>query len=465
MGPIQTIDEFIGLLLRRRLVIAAVTVALTVLVLIYVLSRPVVFEATSVIQVETPTIAENADAQASGASAQRLQTIQQRLTTRDALLAMIDRHALYADLPLTNDEKVHLLRMAVRFEPVASVASQAYGAPQQVSALIISARADTAAKSARVANDFAQGVLDASAESQTSQARETLTFFEDENKRLEADTKKTEAEIADFRNANADALPEVREARRTEIRGIEDDLRGIDQSLVSLQGDKARIGQGRTLRENDLQQIEAIDAQAALLQSQKTAQAARRDALIAALTQGPDVEQALATLDRRLEQLQAQAEVSTKRLAEAETAQKLEERQQSERFTLLERAVMPDYPVTGGRRKLAMAGAFASVIAGVIVAFLLDLMNPVLRTRTQFERTLGLRPVVVIPDLKLLRKPIRRPGMSAHPFAMKAMGLVSEAFGRVAAAVDGRPVAGMSRQAVMGAAAALILVMMVLALT
>ena len=187
--------------------------------------------------------------------------------------------------------------------------------------------------------------------------------------------------------------------------------------------------------------------------------------MIAALTRGPDVEQALATLDRRLEQLQAQAEVSTKRLAEAETAQKLEERQQSERFTLLERAVMPDYPVTGGRRKLAMAGAFASVIAGVIVAFLLDLMNPVLRTRTQFERTLGLRPVVVIPDLKLLRKPIRRPGMSAHPFAMKAMGLVSEAFGRVAAAVDGPPVAGMSRQAVMGAAAALILVMMVLALT
>ena len=58
MGPIQTFDEFLGLILRRRLLIAAVTVALSVLVLLYTLSRPVIYEAASVIQVETPTIAE-----------------------------------------------------------------------------------------------------------------------------------------------------------------------------------------------------------------------------------------------------------------------------------------------------------------------------------------------------------------------------------------------------------------------
>ena len=125
MGPIQTFDEFLGLILRRRLLIAAVTVALSVLVLLYTLSRPVIYEAASVIQVETPTIAEGSGTPVAGASAQRLQTIQQRLTTREALLAMIDRHGLYAGLPVSNDEKVHFLRMAVRFEPVASVASQA----------------------------------------------------------------------------------------------------------------------------------------------------------------------------------------------------------------------------------------------------------------------------------------------------------------------------------------------------
>ena len=465
MGPIQTIDEFLGLLFRRRLLIAAVTVALTVLVLLYALSRPVIYEAVSVIQVETPTIAEDSGTPAAGASAQRLQTIQQRLTTRDALLAMIDRHGLYQGLPISNDEKVHFLRLAVRFQPVASVASQAYGAPQQVSALIIFARADTADKAARVANDFAQGVLDASSEGQTSRARDALTFFVEENKRLEAQIVAAEADTADFRNANADALPDLREARRTEIRDIEADLREIQQALVALQSEKARIGQGRTLRDADLQQIAALEAQEGLMQSQKAAQEGRRTALIAALTRGPAVEQALATLDRRLEQLQDQSAQAAQRLTEAETAQKLEERQQSERFALLERAVSPDYPVTGGRRKLAMAGAVASLVAGIIAAFVMDLLNPVLRTRSQFERTLGLRPVVVIPDLPLSRATRRGSGAAMLPAARRAMAAVSDRVTRATSGGGGALFLGLPRQALLGAGAALILVLMGLAIT
>jgi uncharacterized protein involved in exopolysaccharide biosynthesis len=457
MGPIQTIDEFLGLLLRRRLMIAAVTVALTVLVLLYALSRPVIYEAVSVIQVETPTITEGG-APPAGASAQRLQTIQQRLTTREALLAMIDRHGLYQDLPITNDEKVHLLRMAVRFQPVASVASQSYGAPQQVSALLIFAQGDGAEKAARIANDFAQGVLDASAQGQNTRAREALTFFVEENKRLEDQIVATEAGIADFRNANADALPEVREARRAEIRDIEADLREIDQSLIALQSEEARIGQGRTLRDADRQQIAALEAQIALLTEQKTAQETRRTTLVAALTQGPQVEQTLATMERRLQQLQEQYAQAARGLTEAETAQKLEERQQSERFALLERAVAPDYPVTGGRRKLAMAGAVASLVAGIIAAFVMDLMQPVLRTRTQFERTLGLRPVVVIPDLKLRQR--RLPVEAALP----ALRWLRAGATRLASE-GGTLILGMPRQAMLGAGAALILVVMVVAVT
>ncbi len=464
MGPIQTIDEFLGLLLRRRLLIAAVTVALSVLVLLYALSRPVIYEAASVIQVETPTIAEGTGTSVAGASAQRLQTIQQRLTTREALLAMIDRHGLYEGLPITNDEKVHLLRMAVRFDPVASVASQSYGAPQQVSALIIYARADGADKAARVANDFAQGVLDASSEGQNSRAREALTFFVEENKRLEGQIGATEAEIADFRNANADALPDLREARRSEIRDIEADLRTIEQALVTLQSEKARIGQIRTLRDADLRQIAALEAQEGLLQSQKSAQEGRRTALVAALTRGPEVEQALAALDRRLAQLQEQFAQSTQRMTDADTAQKLEERQQSERFALLERAVSPDYPVTGGRRKLAMAGAVASLVAGIIAAFVMDLLNPVLRTRTQFERTLGLRPVVVIPDLPLSRAARRLPGGAAMPLARRAAVAVSDSVAR-AVSGGGTLILGLPRQALLGAGVALILVLMGLALS
>ena len=48
-----------------------------------------------------------------------------------------------------------------------------------------------------------------------------------------------------------------------------------------------------------------------------------------------------------------------------------------------------------------MMGAVASVMAGFIVAFLLDLRHPVIRSASQMEREVGIPPVVSIPVLEL----------------------------------------------------------------
>ncbi|MFD1807706.1 hypothetical protein ACFSHQ_04635 [Gemmobacter lanyuensis] len=49
-----------------------------------------------------------------------------------------------------------------------------------------------------------------------------------------------------------------------------------------------------------------------------------------------------------------------------------------------------------------MAGALASLIAGLGLAFALDLMHPVLRSAAQMQRELDIRPVISIPDLGLV---------------------------------------------------------------
>ncbi|MFN4156882.1 MAG: Wzz/FepE/Etk N-terminal domain-containing protein [Gemmobacter sp.] len=403
MGQIQSIDEFLGLLLRRRLVIAAVTVLGAVLALLYALSRPVIYEAAAVIQVQSPTVSDAASPVAS-ASAQRLQTIQQRLTTRENLLAMIDRHGLYTNLPISNDEKVHMLRTQIRFQTVAAATTVTYGSAPPVSAVIIFAQADAAAKAARIANDIAQNMLDAGAETQSGRAQEALSFFADEERRVAAQLAALESEVAAYKNQNGDALPALRDMRREEIVGIEADLRGIEGSLAALSAERAAItASGRTLRETDRRQIEALSGQIDTLTAQRDSLFRQRERLVTAMALMPEVERALAGYDRRLDQLRVQYEQVTRRLAEADTAAKLEERQQSERFSLLERAVTPEYPVTGGRRKLAMVGAVVSLLLGVGVAFLLDLLHPVIRTSDQMERQLGLRPVVAIPDMRHLR--------------------------------------------------------------
>lgn len=405
MGQIQSLDDLIGMILRRRWLIALVTALGTLATVMVLLGRVPVWEAVAVLQVQSSTVSEDGTPAAgpSSAAAQRLQAIEQRLTTRTSLLAVIERQGLYRDLPLTDDEKVNLLRQSLRFQPVASVAQAAYGAAPVVSALLIIAQADSGDLAARVANDFSQSILDAGAEVQTARTRDALAFFREEEARIGAAMMALEAEVAAYRNAHADALPGQVDLRREEFLALEAELRTLGQERAALADEAARIVARGSPRETDRRQLALIDDRSAALAAQEVGLTARRASIEVAMARVPEVERALAAFQRQLDQLQGQYDVVTRRLAEADTARKLEERQQAERFALLERAVVPEQPVSGGRRTLAAAGAMASLMLGLGLAFVVDHLRPVIRTAAQMERMLDLRPVVVIPEMAARR--------------------------------------------------------------
>jgi len=401
MGQIQSLDEFIGFLVRRRLLIGAVTVFGIFMTLLYVMSKPDVFSSTALIQVQSPTVA-NPDAATTNQrdnSAQRLQAIQQRLTTREAMLAVIERHSLYQDLPLSDDQKVHLLRISLRFETVASAATSGFGAPNEVSALLISADAPTRAQAARVANDFAQGVLDAGANNQMNRAREALAFYREEQSKLKAQIDALSAEFAAYQSENRDAVPAQRDLLRTELTAVETELRSLDQALVAARNERDVIERKSTLRATDRRQLDSLIPQIDTLAVQGKALEDRRTEIFGTLAKAQDVDRAMDEYTRALAQLQSQYDVVTQRSADAETDSNLQDRQQGETFTLLERGVEADYPISGGRRKLAFVGAVASLMLGLVAAFALDHLRPVLRTRSQLERELDLQPIVVIPEI------------------------------------------------------------------
>jgi tyrosine-protein kinase Etk/Wzc len=418
MGQIQSIDDLIGLLIRRRLLIGAISVFGIVLTLLYLIAKPDVFESTAVIQVQSPTVAneDGASSVAHEGSAQRLQTIQQQLTTRDNMLAVIARHSLYANLPLSDDEKVLLLRNSLRFETVASAATPEFGSPAEVSALLISTQGATRAQAARIANDFAQSILDAGAAGQTERTRDAASFFREEDARLKAAIAALAAEIATYQNNHRDALPAQRDVLRTELSGLEVELRTLDQALVAARNERATIERKTTLRATDRRQMDSLSADIETLAAQGTALEARRDEIQASLARSPDIDRSLSEYERSLAQLQSQLDVVTRRTAEAETAAKLQDRQQGETFTLLERAVEPDYPISGGRRKLAAAGVVASLLLGVLVAFVMDQLRPVIRTQPQLIRELDLRAIVAIPEIRHPRKSLRHTLMPDMPW-------------------------------------------------
>ncbi len=398
MGHIQNLEDLISMLLRRRWWIALVVLVGVTLSAAYAKSRPDVYEATSVIQVEVPVVSDP-DAPVSG-SAQVLQAIEQRLTARENMLTMIERHGLFADLAgLPDDKKVFLLRQSISFQSVASANGQGFGTPASVSAIIITARLDDAEKAARVANDFAQGIVDQGSSGQIAKARETVSFFLEEEARVWQTIVALEAEIADYKNANRAALPGVRDTQRDELVSLEVDLRELDQTIVGLEDERRQVEQSGTQRATDRRQIEDLNARIAVATAQKAALIAQKAQLEATQTATPEVERALSGYDRRLQQLQDQYQSTNVRLAEAQTSQLLAERQQTERFSMLERALTPPYSSGSGGKKIAVLGAVGSVALAVALAFLLDLLNPVVRTSAQMERELDLRPVVTIPEV------------------------------------------------------------------
>ena len=439
MGPIQTLEDLIGLVRRRIWMILAVTVLGTLFAIWYAKTRPDVFETAAVLQVELPMVTDGGQAPALPVNVlQLLTSIEQRLTTRDNLLALIDRHNLFADTPsLSLEDKVDAMRASIRFQSVT-------GQSGTLSALIISARGGKADEAAKIANDLAQSVLDLGAEGKRATADASFRFFKDQEARLWTQLTGLEAEIASYRDANRGSLPGVREARQDESAQLDATLRTLDQEIAGLRTEDMQIRALPTLRGTDRRRLDDIAQRISVLTAQRTPLAERKLALDATLGDTAEVERVLSAYDRQLRQLQDQYTVVSQRMAEAETALSLAANQQTERFSMLERAIIPAYPMGSGAKKIAIAGLIGSAGLALIMAFILDLLKPAIRTSAQMERELNLRPVVAIPDVS---------PRSRKPSAHKAItSLIENEMGRLPAMV------GM-RSAVILGGAALVLVM------
>ncbi|MFZ1469967.1 MAG: Wzz/FepE/Etk N-terminal domain-containing protein [Paracoccaceae bacterium] len=426
MGQIQTIEDLLNFVKRRLWLILGLTVLGVLLSALYAKTRADTYEASAVIEVQSAQIGSDAGSTGRG-SAQLLQSIEQRLTTRENLMAVIQRHGLYAGITgKSPDELSALLRRNVTFQSIAAAGNSPYASATQISAIIITASDGDPALAARVANDFAQGVLDMSSSGAQDRARDAVAFYREEEASLSAQIASVEAEIASYKIDHAAALPGVTASQRDELTSLETEMRGLDQGLVALMEEQRQLLAKGQLRATEQRRLQDLDGQIAVLTEQKSALSARRAELSTALADLPEAERALAGYQRQLDQLQSSLDGVIAKLTEAETGAKLAERQQGERFALLDRALTPDYPVGSGGKKLFLAGAIASLLGALGLALVLDLAKPVVRTSAQLERQLGLRPIVTIPEISLPDQPSRKlpgGGSGAVDVAKKLMAL------------------------------------------
>ena len=396
MGPFQTIDDVISLLLRRRWLILAVTVLGVALSLAYARARPALYETSAVIQVAGPAVS-TADLPA--ASAEMLQLTEQQLMTRENLAEVIDRHQLFADQPgLGADEKDAALRRAIRFETVARATGG--GPSNTLSAIRITTTLGNADLAARVANDFAQSILDDSTAAQLTKTAETAAFYRDEADRIAQQIAALDPVIAAFKAAHRDALrqsPEDRQESITRLNAkISAELLEIDAKTRAA----AEIAKDPTPTARDKANLAETQTAIDVLRHEIDVDQTRLAKAETALAASQQATQTLEAYTRQMQQLQDQFTNLSNHRTEAETAHKLAERQQAERFSMLERANIPQRPIGISHKTIAVLGAFASLMLALALAVLADLIRPVITNAARMQRALGVEPMVSIPEVR-----------------------------------------------------------------
>ena len=234
----------------------------------------------------------------------------------------------------------------------------------------------------------------------------------------ESELQRLELELATRRQVLAPNHPELRQ--------LQEQLEAV-RSLVTAGGatDEDADGAGGIAQRSaslrhQLDQINARMDQLAARQRRLTDQ---RAGLEATLVRNPEVEASLHALERQLDQLRERYADVARRHAEARTGAQLEVNRQSERFEILEPALVPEYPVGPNRKKIVVVGAAASGLLAVGLMFLLQMLRPSIRTSAQMERELELRPIVAVPYVAIPGERRRRIAVWAGGIALVTAAL------------------------------------------
>jgi uncharacterized protein involved in exopolysaccharide biosynthesis len=143
-------------------------------------------------------------------------------------------------------------------------------------------------------------------------------------------------------------------------------------------------------------QLPVIEERLQSIAREKLDATARIEELTKSIAATPATETALATLQRNRENVQLQYNAAIAQRAEALTGEQIENRTDSQRFSLLERATPPSKP-TGLKPKIIIAlGSVAGVGLGIALVLLLEILNKTVR-RPKDLRKLQMEPLGVVP--------------------------------------------------------------------
>ena len=249
----KDLKDYLDAFKRRRWSILGIGLAIFIIGLVTALALPPTYRSAATILIEEQQIpAELVQSTVTSYAAQRIQTISQRVMTRQNLMDIIERFNLYADdrQRKTSEEILATMREDIKLDMIsAGVVDPRTGRPTAATiAFSLAFHGENPQQVQRVANELTTLYLQENIRARTLRADETYTFLSDEANRLSAQIARMEERLAEFKTRHADNLPELQpllrqQADRTELEltDIANQLRSQEERRFYLQGQLGQL--------------------------------------------------------------------------------------------------------------------------------------------------------------------------------------------------------------------------------
>jgi capsular polysaccharide biosynthesis protein len=405
-GQTLGLGHYLEILKRRALYFALPFIAILLLgAFVTSIQRPI-YQAKGKVLVESqgvpadlvrPTVTETAN--------QRIQVIQQRIMTRDNLLALINKYGMFPGERqwMSGTELLDLMRERTTFELVDIAATS--GRPNASTiAFTLSFDYENPDTTLRVTNDLLTLILSEDARDRTDRAAETTKFLSRESQRLQGQLAAILAQIAE-NQAHPRPVPtdvvDPAKMQATELAKLKADL--AEKSSTYASGHPAVIALKK--------KIAAMEQVVANTPAVPPAQAEANTGLFELTRQQLETSKAL--------------EDTNKKLEEAQLGERLERDQKSERLQVIEQPMLPSHPIKPNRFKLFGLTFALALVGGIGCIFAAESLDRSIRESRELFGVANGRSVVSLPYIATRSEASRKKGRLGVLLAIVAILLIA----------------------------------------
>ena len=277
-----SLEDALIILKRRILYFIAPVLVLVPAGAVAIMMLPPIYRAQGKILIESQQIpVEWVQTTINAYAEERIQTISQRVMTRNRLLEVANKYDLFPkELGLTESAKVERMRQAFNVGIISASGQNARRkktANDNTIAFTISYSDPSPDKAFQVANEFMTLFLSEDVRTRTEGASTATEFFEQETRRLSDLIDQTDERIAKYKSENADALPENLDLHRDTLIRAQEELsrteaavKLAEEELTAIQNQIATYLAGAGGAPGPAQELQRLKGQLAALRADKT---------------------------------------------------------------------------------------------------------------------------------------------------------------------------------------------------